>query len=250
MKLKYYLRGLGIGILVTALVMGITAEPEKPLSDGEIRALAANLGMVDPDSLSLANVGNTGSQGNSENAPQEPEGSAPPASSQEPEGNEEPEGSAEPDAAENEEPEGSAEPDSAGNEMPEGGEASENPSEPEENGASEEQPEGNEEPEGSAGPDSAGNETPEGGEASENPPEPEENDSPASSAEPETVTIVIVRGDSSYTVSRRLREAGLIEDAGEFDAYLVENGYSKSIRTGTYRIPLGATWEEIAGIIA
>lgn len=194
MKLKYYLRGLGIGILVTALVMGITAEPEKPLSDGEIRALAANLGMVDPDSLSLANVGNTGSQGNSENAPQEPEGSAPPASSEEPAGNEE--------------PEGSAEPDSAGNEMPEGGEASENPS------------------------------------------EPEENDSPASSAEPETVTIVIVRGDSSYTVSRRLREAGLIEDAGEFDAYLVENGYSKSIRTGTYRIPLGATWEEIAGIIA
>ena len=38
MKLKYYLRGLGIGILVTAVIMGVTQGSRKEtLSDREIR---------------------------------------------------------------------------------------------------------------------------------------------------------------------------------------------------------------------
>ena len=66
----------------------------------------------------------------------------------------------------------------------------------------------------------------------------------------ESVTVEIFRGDSSYTVSKRLEEAGLVADAREFDAYLVDNGHSRSIRAGTYRIPVGASWEEIADIIS
>ena len=48
MKLRYYLRGLGIGIFVTALIMGVTVKshPQK-MSESEIRAEAAKLGMVD-----------------------------------------------------------------------------------------------------------------------------------------------------------------------------------------------------------
>ena len=45
MKLKYYLRGLGIGILVTALIMGATGG--KKLTEDEIRAKALQLGMVE-----------------------------------------------------------------------------------------------------------------------------------------------------------------------------------------------------------
>lgn len=45
MKLKYYLRGLGIGILVTALVMGVAGG--KKLTDEEIKARALQLGMVE-----------------------------------------------------------------------------------------------------------------------------------------------------------------------------------------------------------
>lgn len=45
MKLKYYLRGLGIGILVTALIMGAT--DGKELTDEEIKARAIQLGMVE-----------------------------------------------------------------------------------------------------------------------------------------------------------------------------------------------------------
>lgn len=64
------------------------------------------------------------------------------------------------------------------------------------------------------------------------------------------VTLVINRGESSYTVCKRLVELGLVDDAGKFDDYLVENGYSRSVRAGTFHIPVGASWKEIAEIIA
>lgn len=50
MKLKYYLRGLGIGIVVTAGIMSFTGEPEK-LTDAQIRARALELGMVEKNVL-------------------------------------------------------------------------------------------------------------------------------------------------------------------------------------------------------
>ena len=56
MKLKYYLRGLGIGILVTAVIMGVTQGSRKEtLSDREIRERAAALGMMEPGN-SLADL--------------------------------------------------------------------------------------------------------------------------------------------------------------------------------------------------
>ena len=58
MKLRYQMRGLGIGMIVTALLMGVTAE-KVPLSDAEIRTRAAELGMVESDSLKLTDVQNT-----------------------------------------------------------------------------------------------------------------------------------------------------------------------------------------------
>lgn len=48
MKLKYYLRGLGIGVVVTALLMGIALSGRKEtLTDDEIRQRALELGMSD-----------------------------------------------------------------------------------------------------------------------------------------------------------------------------------------------------------
>ena len=56
MKLKYYLRGLGISILVTAVIMGVTQGSRKEtLSDREIRERAAALGMGEPGN-SLADL--------------------------------------------------------------------------------------------------------------------------------------------------------------------------------------------------
>ena len=56
MKLRYQMRGLGIGIIVTALLMGVALEDRQPLTDAEIRILATELGMVESDSLKLTDV--------------------------------------------------------------------------------------------------------------------------------------------------------------------------------------------------
>lgn len=48
MKLKYYLRGIGIGMIVTTIILMIAfaVHKEQPLTDDEIRARALELGMV------------------------------------------------------------------------------------------------------------------------------------------------------------------------------------------------------------
>ena len=47
--MKQYLRGLGIGILVTAMICGISdsVRNRRPMSDEEIKARARQLGMIE-----------------------------------------------------------------------------------------------------------------------------------------------------------------------------------------------------------
>lgn len=48
MNLKYYLRGLGLGIVITAIIMGIaTSGRKETLTDDEVIARAEELGMVE-----------------------------------------------------------------------------------------------------------------------------------------------------------------------------------------------------------
>lgn len=68
--------------------------------------------------------------------------------------------------------------------------------------------------------------------------------------EAELFQLDVIPGDSSYSVSKRLEEAGIILSAKELDAYLCENGYDKKIRVGTHQINRLATFEEIANEIA
>ena len=193
MKLRYYLRGLGIGIFVTALILSITSEPAKPLTDAEIRAKALTLGMVDGESRTLSNSGSEPASAQNQAQPSKtPEGSESPAPSESPSSSESP--------------------------------------------APSESPVSSESPVPSESPVSSENPVP--------------SASPSKAPQKGTVTIRIVRGDGSYTVSRRLEEAGLVDSAREFDAYLAEQGYDKSVRTGTYEIPADATWKEIADMIA
>lgn len=62
----------------------------------------------------------------------------------------------------------------------------------------------------------------------------------------DVVKIKIVSGDDSGTVARKLQTAGLVDNAGEFDAYLMQHGYDKKIAVGEKEIPMDATWLEIA----
>ena len=55
-KLRYQLRGLGIGMVLAALLMGVAAGDGISMSDAEIRARALELGMVEGDSLKLTDI--------------------------------------------------------------------------------------------------------------------------------------------------------------------------------------------------
>ena len=209
MKLKYYLRGLGIGMIVTALILGISfshrqGQETQILTDDQIRERAEQLGMVDSSELTLAALQNSVQQQAQENT-------------------EKTEASPEPETEE-----------TTTTSEPETTVAPENTMEPETTAT----PENTMEPETTAAP--------------ENTVEPEATPQPetiAASEASQTVTVTVKKGASSGSVSNRLQEAGLVEDAKTFDNYLCNNGYSRSINPGTYEIVPGTSEEEIAKII-
>lgn len=61
--------------------------------------------------------------------------------------------------------------------------------------------------------------------------------------------ITVSSGDGSDAVAEKLYEAGLVSDAAAYDKYLCQNGYDKKICTGVKTIPAGATEAEIAKIL-
>ncbi len=201
MKLKYYLRGLGIGMIVTALILGISFsnrqdQTSQIMTDDQIRERAAELGMVDSSELTLAALQNSEKQ-STEGTPEET------TQTQEQNNIE-----AEPETTVPAETQATVEPETT------------------------QESEATTEPEKTAGPETTA--------------EPEVTEAPQRT---QTASITIQRGDDSGSASRRLYEAGLVENAKAFDNYLCNNGYSRSINPGTYEIAPGTSEEEIAKII-
>lgn len=203
MKLKYYLRGLGIGMIVTALILGISFsnrqdQTSQIMTDDQIRERAAELGMVDSSELTLAALQNS--------AKQPTEGTPEETTQTQEQNNIE----AEPETTVPAETQATVEPETT------------------------QKPEATTEPEleKTAGPETTA--------------EPEVTEAPQRT---QTASITIQRGDDSGSASRRLYEAGLVENAKAFDNYLCNNGYSRSINPGTYEIAPGTSEEEIAKII-
>ena len=98
MKLKYYLRGLGIGMAVTALILGISfsgrqGQEAQTLTDEQIRERASELGMVDSSELTLAELQNSAQP----QTTMEPEVTEKPKLTADPETTTEPEATAEPE---------------------------------------------------------------------------------------------------------------------------------------------------------
>ncbi len=231
MNLKYYLRGLGIGVIVTALIMGIATGGKEKLSNAEIRERAKALGMVEEGTL-LENA----SQTPLEEAEKAQEGLE--TITQEPDAVKEPD-------EDTEEMKKSAE-----EEMAEAGEPDTTPEEPE--AISEEPDTKPEEPDQTADEPAKVVETP-NEMAEEDPTDPVMDEVEGTQKEEPSaagsVSIRIVQGDGSYSACKRLEEAGLIESASEFDLFLYQNGYDKKIRAGTFEIPANADGEKIARII-
>ncbi len=173
MKLNYYMRGLGIGIVVTALLMGIALSGRKEkMTDEEIRQRALEMGMVDGNVV-LADLPDNKAkeEGQKENEEEEPLASL------------------------------------SDNEIADNGDAA-------------------------------------GDMPAENP-EQENNNETVN----EIITISITSGDGSRVVANKLLQAGLIDDAAAYDAFLCQNGYDKRLKTGKHDIPAGASNEEIAAVV-
>lgn len=218
MKLKYYLRGLGIGIVVTALLMGFATKGNQEMSDEEIKARAAELGMV--EQLTLADM--------RDNADSSQAGKATEAPTEAPAVTEVP--SAATEVPVTEAPAETTDMPVESTEVPE---ATEIPAE-----EPTEAPDATEDPQNTNTPsDTAG--------VTEEP----QTQPPTAEILGDVVQVTIYEGNHSGNVSRVLAEAGLVESATAFDKYLRQNGFSKIINTGTYKITLGTSEEDIAHII-
>lgn len=194
MKLKYYLRGLGIGIFVTALIMIIASSGKGTMTDEEVIQRATELGMVTSSKTLIS---------------QQQEESL----------------------AETEQP---VEVTQAPTEEPV--EETIQPSVEEPTEAPQESSEEIQEPVSTEVPTDE--------------PVVESEEEPADTPQPgETVTLTVYSGEHSATVAKRMEELGLIEDYLDFDDYLCDNGYSRLVNSGIYKIKPGLSYEELAKII-
>ncbi|MGN0244900.1 MAG: hypothetical protein ACI4DK_02905 [Lachnospiraceae bacterium] len=210
MRMRYYLRGLGIGIVVTALLMGFTKGGQKEtLTDAEIVERAKSLGMLESSVLSadLGNKEEISVNDISEVAQQEAQQTEPEAETDNP---------TQTDSEKETETNSSTQIDSE-KEI-----ETDNPEKTDlENKIETDNPA-----------------------KTKSDAETVKSDQ-ADSAEKRYV-VTIYSGDGSRTVANRLEEMGVIEDAAEFDRYLCQNGYDKRLTTGNHEINAGADEKEIA----
>lgn len=218
MKLRYYLRGLGIGILVTVAILSLTGGGEATLTDAQIRERALELGMVDSDSLVLSEIRKEDPKDESQESTED--GETKPAANTE---------TQEPENTETEPAEESTEK-SVENSTEESTQMSAEKTTEQSTAPSIEQPS-------------------EEGSLQTIPEDLEEDTRPSIEKDSGAVSFEIRSGAGSYSVSRELEEVGLVADAESFDNYLCNSGYSKAIRVGTYEIVPGTDEEEIAKII-
>ena len=77
-----------------------------------------------------------------------------------------------------------------------------------------------------------------------------ESVSVAAEGQGNTVTVEILKGDDSSTVARKLYNAGLVENAAEYDAFLMQHGYDKKLNPGTKTLHAADSWQDIAEELA
>ena len=231
MKLRMYLRGLGLGMIVTALVLSFGVKSEnKTMTDAEVRARAKELGMVEEseklkDAVSKEAV-------NGEEAVAEVTDSA---------NEDEPaEEVTEPNEVKADGTDKSEEP--AEVKKPEA--AKDDAGKPE---AVTEEPVKESSPEEKVEDDKDAAEIDNKKEETKEAVRDEKKSEDDKSKKP--YSLKIERGYSSDRVAGILEDAGVIDNAAAFDRYLCSNGYDKRISVGSYQIPAGADYSTVAKLI-
>ena len=195
MKLKYYLRGMGIGIIVTTVILMIifSFHKRETLSDDQIRERAAALGMVMADEASdSGKLSDTLTDDT-------------------------------PDTASDQ------------NETDDQNTSNENSNQNSDQSADQTSSAANTQNDDNKGKKDTSDDK--GG--------TKKNDVETV----EQIELSIVGGEYSDAVSKKLKKAGLIEDADDFNKYLSEGGYDSLIQPGTYVIPKGADYDTIIQMI-
>ena len=212
MKLKYYLRGLGVGILVTTVILMIASVGKgRSLSDQEIMKRAEELGMVMAQEEKETDTPNSENMGDDSGTSEKPGEAAKPQPPGDPEG----QGDTQPPTED--ETEGDAQQPTD----PEAEGDAQQPTDPEAEGDAQQPPTGSE--------GDIGGETP-----------------PAAGT---LIPVEVIAGDVSNTVCQKLLEAGLITDGEDFNRYLSDNDKDGLLAVGIHHIPMGATYEEIAELL-
>ncbi len=67
--------------------------------------------------------------------------------------------------------------------------------------------------------------------------------------EPTEITITISSEDDSSAVAKRLQQNGIIEDASDFDQYLVKYGYDRILQPGDYTVSSDMDYAQLAAAL-
>ena len=180
MKLKYYLRGLGIGILITTIIfiIGIHVNQDQMFSDEEVIRRAKALGMVmdETDGKTINELDKDNQKEDSKESKSD---------------NKDKQEQAKDDQTKNDQTKADAESEKT-------------------------------------------------------------QDSDAAAAQKQTVEQVevsILPGEYSDTISQKLLDAGLIDDKAAFSKYINDTNVDNLIQPGTFTVPKGASYEEVAKIL-
>lgn len=215
MRFKYYLRGAGVGILVTTIVLSIAFFRFKPtLTADEIRLQARKLGMVEAEEAEKQNTEKeTNEKENTEtNKKEDPEDPS--------KQTEDPKKDAE-DTKEEAEKEKDTEKDSK----------------------KEDSTEKDSKKEDSAEKDSKK-------EDSEKESTAQKTEEKKDEEEPKKIRFVVSGGEFSDVICEHLKDKGLIKNAERYNRWLGRHGYDNKIQPGVYHIKEGSTYREIAEILS
>lgn len=209
MKLNYYLRGLGTGILAATLFFGVAGNGnEQVMTDSEILARAEQ---INKENAVLSGPGR-------ENETIQPEETltAP------------------------------AEEEELGMQDQTGQEETSDPAQDVENEDQELEETGTQKAADDAlAGQQAGTDQPQNGQQPDTEESTQDNSTDGAD-QTEMIVITINSGDSSETVSKKVEQAGLVASAEEYNRFLCANGYDKKLNVGKHEIPAGADETEIA----
>lgn len=229
MRIKYYLRGIGCGIIFSVIIMSISLgnKGNKEISDAEIIQRAKQLGMVDANDTESEEVNDSDTESSKEmESVKETESKIPTSSEKESE----------------KENTGEKETEKDFNSGSINGLTNQN-TVTDSNIADKE----NEKKDNSKKEDKNNKED----EKSDNIKNDKENmiSSGNDSQTPEYVSFTIKRGQVCRQIAENLQKQGLVDDADAFREYMARNGLASKIRCGTFDIPKGATYQELANCI-